>query len=115
MSHFRLYGLDGWVSASATLAEEGGQKYAVVSLAASESFPDGTLEGVVAHWGVAGHDQRGAWELPPKGWSSEPEDSHIAGASLCRHPTGSSTFEGQERHASCLQFEQKKIRSSIEQ
>jgi len=82
VSNFRLYGLDGWVSASTTLAEEGGQRYAVVALAVAESFPDGILEGVVAHWAVAGHDQKGTWESPPKGWISEPAHFDAAGASL---------------------------------
>jgi hypothetical protein len=73
------------MTATTTLAEEGGKKYAVVSLAAAESFPEGALEGVVAHWGVAGIVQRGAWEAPPKGWVSDPEHFDSAG-----YPTSSS-------------------------
>ena len=76
---FRLHGLDGWLAACATTCREGDADYAVISLAAAESFPEGVLEGVVAHWGCAGVGRRGGWETPPAGWTTDASDSHEAG------------------------------------
>ena len=72
LSYFRLHGLDGWVAAASAAATEGGSQWAVISIAAAESFPEGVLEGVVAHWGVAGSSKVGGWEAPPKGWLADP-------------------------------------------
>ena len=77
-----MHGLDGRLSACVTLADEGGRHFAVASLAAAEAFPEGVLEGLVAHWGIAGVGRRGGWETPPPGWVSDPDTSHAAGACL---------------------------------
>lgn len=79
MSYFRLHGLDGWLAAAFTVAQEGGRDWAVVSLVAAESFPQGLLEGVVAHWGVAGTGKTGGWEPPPADWLSDPDHSSSPG------------------------------------
>lgn len=83
VSYFRLHGLDGWLAAVVTVAEEKGRQWAVVCLAAAEAFPQGALEGVVAHWGIAGTGKTGGWERPPEGWLSDPDQHRSTGWSSC--------------------------------
>lgn len=87
MSYFRLHGVDGWLAAAFTVAQEKGRQWAVVSLVAAESFPQGLLEGVVAHWGVAGTSKTGGWEQPPAEWLSDPEQSSSQGGVLNLFPS----------------------------
>lgn len=63
----------------ATTAEEKGRQWAVISLTAAEAFPQGALDGVVAHWGIAGTGKTGGWERPPKGWMSDPHHDDSTG------------------------------------
>ena len=42
MSYFRLHGLEGWLAAACTVAQERGRQWAVISIAAAESFPPGS-------------------------------------------------------------------------
>ena len=51
----------------------------MVSIVAAEAFPEGVLDGVVAHWGIAGVGRRGGWESPLPGWQSDPDASQEAG------------------------------------
>lgn len=85
-SNFQMHGVDGWLTAYTALAEEGGRRFKVVSLAASEAFPEGVLDGAIAHWGVAGVGIRGGWETPPKGWQSDPDKSRAAGTGRPSQP-----------------------------
>ena len=79
VSYFKLHGLDGHLAAAVSLAEEGGRQWAVVSIATAEAFPQGALEGVIAHWGMAGTGKTGGWEQPSEGWLSEPDHSRSPG------------------------------------
>lgn len=100
-SYFRLHGLDGWAVAASALAEEQGKQWALVAIVAAESFPQGELEGVVAHWGVAGVQKKGGWEQPPTGWTSDPETSQSQGSTKgIKCPADISAMSAKTRHPS---------------
>lgn len=67
------------MAASTRGRSEHGRRYAVVSVAASEAFPSGALEGARLHWGAALGQYRG-WQAVPAGWSTEPAQTSDAGA-----------------------------------
>lgn len=79
MSSFQLLGMAGWLAAAAVAGEADGRQVALVSLAVSQTFPDGALDGTVAHWGLARVDKKSGWEHPAPGWLSEPDHSKAAG------------------------------------